>query len=85
MNKDLTEQLKQIHTFDKASLLNLWQEVFERPAAGAPPREVMWFAATACLPESHVRTRFSGDVAIRAVDRRASARPALGSASDWEK
>jgi Protein of unknown function (DUF2924) len=41
MNQDLTEQLKQLHTLDKASLRNLWQELFERPAAGAPRREVM--------------------------------------------
>jgi hypothetical protein len=41
MNRDLTEQLKQIHTLDKARLRNLWQELFERPAEEAPRREVM--------------------------------------------
>jgi hypothetical protein len=41
MNKDLTEQLKRIHTIDKASLRALWQELFERPAEETPRREVM--------------------------------------------
>jgi hypothetical protein len=41
MNKDLTEQLKRIHTLNTAGLRNLWQDLFERPVAEAPRREVM--------------------------------------------